>query len=105
MQIKAATREGSLGQFDPISLEPQLAALASAQRVLERIATTPTPRQYEVFSRWFLLLYPAMVPSGVVGAVPESLGWVLPLSVLISGVFVIMSVVGRTPQAEPPLGD
>lgn len=94
IRFKAAIREGALGQFDPISLEPQVAALASAQGVLERIADTPTPRQYDVFTRWFVLLYAALVPFGVVGAVSTALGWVIPLSVLISGVFVVMSVVG-----------
>lgn len=103
LQVKAAIREGALGQFDPISLEPQLAALASAQGVVERIATTPTPRQYDVFTRWFVLLYAALVPYGIVSAVPESLGWVVPLSVLISGVFVVMSVVGAV-NDEPMVG-
>lgn len=102
-QVKAAIRQGALGQFDPISLEPQLAALAVAQGTLERLATTPTPRQYDVFTRWFVLLYVALLPFGVVSLVPTALGWVLPLSITVGGVFVIMTVVGAV-NDEPLAG-
>jgi putative membrane protein len=40
--IEDGIRTGALGQFDPISTEPQLVALNTAQGTIERIATTPT---------------------------------------------------------------
>jgi putative membrane protein len=101
--IKAAIRDGALGQFDPISLEPQLAALASAQGTLERLATTPTPRQYDYFTRIFVLAYAALVPFGLLSLLPDSPWLVLPLALLLAGVFVVMAVVGAA-NDEPMAG-
>jgi putative membrane protein len=101
--IKSAIRDGALGQFDPISLEPQMAALASAQGVLERLASTPTPRQYDYFTRIFVLAYAALVPFGLLSVLPDALWLVMPLALVLAGVFVIMAVVGAT-NDEPMSG-
>ena len=101
--LKAAIRDGALGQFDPISLEPQLAALGVAQGTLERLAGTPTPRQYDYFTRIFVLAYAALVPLGLLSLLPDSLWLVLPLSVVLAGVFVVMAVVGAA-NDEPMTG-
>lgn len=101
--IKAAIRTGTLGQFDPISLEPQMAALASAQGTLERLATTPTPRQYDYFTRIFVLAYAALVPFGLLSLLPDSPWLAVPLALLLAGVFVVMAVVGAA-NDEPMAG-
>ena len=103
IRIKDAIRAGVLGQFDPISLEPQLAALSSAQGVVERIKTTPTPRQYDYFTRRFVLLFAAAVPFGTLSLVPGAIWWTVPLSLLLSGVFIVMAVVGSA-NDEPFAG-
>lgn len=51
VRVKEGVRTGVLGQFDPISTEPQFVALNAAQGNIERIASTPTLRQYAYFTR------------------------------------------------------
>jgi ion channel-forming bestrophin family protein len=94
IRIKDCIRLGVLGQFDPISLEPQLAALSTAQGVIERIKNTPTPRQYDYFTRRFVLLFAALAPFGILSLVTGSIWWTLPLSLSLGGVFVVMAVTG-----------
>jgi ion channel-forming bestrophin family protein len=94
IRIKDCIRLGVLGQFDPISLEPQLAALSAAQGVVERIKNTPTPRQYDYFTRRFVLLFAALAPFGILSLVAGSIWWTVPLSLSLGGVFVVMAVTG-----------
>lgn len=101
--VKAAIRDGALGQFAPISLEPQMAALGIAQGTLERLAGTPTPRQYDYFTRIFVLAYAALVPFGLLSLLPDSPWLVLPLALILAGVFVVMAVVGAA-NDEPMAG-
>lgn len=100
VRIKDGIRQGVLGQFDPISLEPQLSALNTAAGVIERIHRTPTPRQYEYFTRRFIGLFAALVPFAVLGLVPGSLWWTPPLALALSGVFIVMAVTGSVNE-EP----
>jgi putative membrane protein len=101
--LKAGIRSGVLGQFDPIAIEPQLAALQTAQGTVERIHGTPTPRQYEYFTRRFVQAFAALVPFAAVGLVPDQLGWAVPISLVLSGVFVMMAVTGSA-NDEPFAG-
>jgi ion channel-forming bestrophin family protein len=80
-----------------------MAALASAQGALERLATTPTPRQYDYFTRTFVLAYAALVPFGLLSLPPDSPWLVLPLTLILTGVFVVMAVVGAA-NDEPMAG-
>ncbi len=93
-RIKDGIREGILGQFDPIALEPQFAALQSAQGVMERIKHTPTPRQYDYFTRRFIQLFAALVPFAVLSVTAGPIWWATPLSLALSGEFIVMAVVG-----------
>lgn len=98
-QIYAAMADGTLGGFDSFQLEGQLLALANYQGGAERIKNTPLPRQYDFFTRMFTGLFALLLPFGLLGfflAAPTAhLTWlVVPLSVLISGVFVIMERTG-----------
>jgi ion channel-forming bestrophin family protein len=101
--LKAGIRAGVLGQFDPIAIEPQLAVLQNAQGTVERIHATPTPRQYEYFTRRFVQLFAALVPFATIGLVPDRLGWAVPISLILSGVFVMMAVTGSA-NDEPFAG-
>ncbi len=92
--IKRGIRDGALGQFDPIALEPQLAALNNAQGTIERIASTPTLRQYDYFTRRFVELFAVLAPFAIIGLVPDRVWWTVPLSIAVAGVFVIMAVTG-----------
>jgi ion channel-forming bestrophin family protein len=95
VRIKDAIRDGVLGQFDPISMEPQMAALNGAAGVIERIKHTPTPRQYDYFTRRFVELFSVLVPFGLLSLVPNAIWWVVPLSLVLSGVYIIMAVTGQ----------
>jgi ion channel-forming bestrophin family protein len=93
-RVKDGIREGALGQFDPISLEPQLVALNSAQGVIERIATTPTLRQYDYFTRRVIEVFGAVAPFAILGLVPDAVWLTVPLALILSGTFVVLAVTG-----------
>lgn len=90
--IKDGIRTGALGQFDPISTEPQLVALNSAQGTIERIATTPTSRQYAYFTRRLIELFALVAPFALIGLVPDAVWPAAPLSLLLAGNFIVLAV-------------
>ncbi len=92
--VKRGIRDEALGQFDPIALEPQLAALNGAQGTIERLKSTPTLRQYDYFTRRFIQVFALLAPWAIVGLVPDRVWWSVPLAIAVSGVFVIMAVTG-----------
>lgn len=102
-QIKAGIRAGVLGQFDPIAMEPQLAALNSAAGVIERIRTTPTPRQYDYFTRRFIELLAVVLPMGMLSLLPDSPVAAGALALLLSAMFIMMAVTGAA-NDEPFAG-
>ncbi len=100
IRIKDGVRAGIVGQFDPISLEPSLAALNSWIASCERIKHTPTPRQYDYFTRVAVAAFATVLPFGLLSLVPTSQDvWVVLLSVVVAGVFVILERVGAVIDA------
>jgi putative membrane protein len=82
-RIYEAMANGTLGGFDSFQMEGQMLALCNYQGSCERIKDTPLPRQYDFFTRLF--------QSGNL----VFFSWlIIPLSILISGVFVIMERTG-----------
>jgi putative membrane protein len=102
-QIKAGIRAGVLGQFDPIAMEPQLAAINTAAGVMQRIRTTPTPRQYDYFTRRFIELLAVVLPMGMLSLLPDSPIAAGAMALLLSGMFIVMSVTGAA-NDEPFAG-
>lgn len=94
VRIKDGIRGQVFGQFDPITLEPQLAALNTAQGVMERIRFTPTPRQYRYFTRRFVELFALLAPFGLLSVFPQVPWLVIPVSLVLAGVFIVMEVTG-----------
>jgi ion channel-forming bestrophin family protein len=95
VRIKDGVRCGIVGQFDPISLEPNLAALNSWAAASERIKHTPTPRQYDYFTRLAIAIFSTLLPFGLLSVVPaDQPWWVIVLSATIAGVFIILERVG-----------
>lgn len=92
--IKDGIRTGALGQFDPISTEPQLVALNTAQGTIERIATTPTLRQYDYFTRRLVELFALVAPFALLGLVPDAVWLATPLALILAGTFVVLAVTG-----------
>lgn len=98
-QIYQAMANGTLGGFDSFQMEGQLLALTNYQGGAERIKNTPLPRQYDFFTRVFVLLFAFLLPFGLLNFfISQPLlpfTWlIIPLSVLIAGVFIIMERTG-----------
>ncbi len=98
-KIYEAMGNGTLGGFDSFQVEGQLLALANYQGNAERIKNTPLPRQYDFFTRVFVLLFIFLLPFGLLSFFQngsgDSLSWlVVPISIIISGVFIIMERTG-----------
>jgi putative membrane protein len=95
IRLKDGVRAGIVGQFDPITLEPNVAALNTAAAACERIKSTPTPRQYDFFTRTAVILFATLLPFGLESVIlPGQWWWVVLLSVAISGVFIVLERVG-----------
>ena len=95
VRIKDGVRYSIVGQFDPITLEPNLAALNGWAAASERIKHTPTPRQYDFFTRLAVAAFSTLLPFGLESVVPVAHEWwVVALSIVIAGVFVILERVG-----------
>lgn len=98
-QIYEAMANGTLGGFDSFQMEGQLLALINYQGGVERIKNTPLPRQYDFFTRVFVILFALLLPFGLLGFFnAEHLlqySWLMiPLSILIAGVFIVMERTG-----------
>jgi putative membrane protein len=95
IRVKEGVRDGLVGQFDPITLEPALAALNGAATTCERIKHTPTPRQYDYFTRVAVAAFSTLLPFGLLGALDASdAWWTVPLAAVIAGVFIVLERVG-----------
>ncbi|MFN7120318.1 MAG: bestrophin family protein [Saprospiraceae bacterium] len=95
--IYAAMADGTLGGFDSFQIEGQLLALANYQGACERIKNTPLPRQYDFFTRLFVWTFATVLPFGLLSlfTVTPNLAWlIIPLTVLIAGMFTIMDKTG-----------
>ena len=94
-QIYQAMGNGTLGGFDSFQMEGQLLALTNYQGGAERIKNTPLPRQYDFFTRLFVMFFALLLPFGLLGLFTELYSWlVIPLTVLVAAVFVIMERTG-----------
>lgn len=102
-QIREAIRAGVLGQFDPIAMEPQLASINAAAGVMERIRTTPTPRQYDFFTRRFIEVLAVVTPMGMLSLMPDAPVLAGAMALLLSGMFIAMAVTGAA-NDEPFAG-
>lgn len=97
IRIKEAIRTELLGPFDNISLEPTLAGFNNFQGSCERIKNTPLLRQYDFFTRLFLLVFMLLLPFCLIGdfAKMNIAALMPPVSVLISFVFATLGKVGE----------
>ena len=96
-KIKEGIRTEYLGAFDMISIEPAIAGIVVAQGSCERIKYTPLLRQYHFFTRLFLLVFMVLLPLTLIGDFTkmDMPFLMVPISILISFVFGVMSKVGE----------
>lgn len=94
-EIYQAMGNGTLGGFDSFQIEGQLLALTNYQGGTERIKNTPLPRQYDFFTRLFVVFFAFLLPFGLLGLFPIQYSWlVIPVGLMVSAVFVIMERTG-----------
>jgi putative membrane protein len=95
LRVKDGVRDGLVGQFDPLTLEPALGALNAAATTSQRIKQTPTPRQYDYFTRVAVAAFSTLLPFGLLGTLPRTdAWWTVPLTAVIAGVFIVLERVG-----------
>jgi putative membrane protein len=100
VRVKDGVRDGMVGQFDQILLEPPLGALNGAATTSQRIKHTPTPRQYDYFTRLAVAAFSTLLPFGLLGVLPSSdIWWAVPLTAVIAGVFIVLERVGAVLDA------
>ena len=99
-RLKDGVREEKLGQFDPISLEPGITGLQTAQAGCEKIKSTPMLRQYEYFARWFLWTFLALLPPSLLGMFSTDAGrWLtIPIALAIGFVYAITAKTGQVTE-------
>lgn len=107
-RIYRAMADGTLGGFDSFQLEGQLAALTTHQGTVEKIKSTPLLRQYDYFTRLFVLFFGGCLPPGLMSlySTDALIGWrwtVVPVSTLVAGIFIIMERTGNA--VEDPFAE
>ena len=85
--------------FHTFQIEGNLTQFANHLGKCERIKNTPLPRQYDFFTRVFVALFSVLLPFGLLSFFQSDLlgaySWlIIPLSFLISGVFIVMERTG-----------
>lgn len=90
--LVAARRRGWLDGWQWQAIDESLASLMDAQGGLERIKTTPMPKQFDFYPRLFVKMYCLLLPMGMV----PILGWYTPLgSTLVGFMFLALEKIGR----------
>jgi predicted membrane chloride channel (bestrophin family) len=64
-RIFQAYAAGILSGLDNFNMETALAGLSQQQAIVERTAARPTPRTYDVFSRYLVHLYVIIFPGEI----------------------------------------
>jgi putative membrane protein len=95
--LRRAFNQGWLSDYRFVRLEETLVEFNHVQGKSERIKNTPFPRQYSFFPRVFVFIHASLLPFVFVG----ELGWMsIPVSVIISFVFLCLDLVGE--RTEDP---
>jgi putative membrane protein len=90
--LAEARRRDWLDEWQWHAIDLSLASLMDAQGGLERIKTTPMPKQFDFYPRLFVRIYCLLLPVGMV----PSLGWYTPLgSTLVGFMFLALEKIGR----------
>ena len=94
-------KERLIDDFRHIAMMDLITEMYSLQGKCERIKNTPFPRQYAFFSTLFTWIFIILLPFGIVGELSdrEFMVWLtVPLSVIVSWVFITMETVGDTSE-------
>jgi ion channel-forming bestrophin family protein len=107
-QIRALRDAGVIGDYACVALMQRITDSVDQQGRCERIKNFPYPRQFATANIMFVRLFVVLVPFGLVrefDALGPSRVWMtVPISVLVSWVFLTMERVGES-TANPFQGD
>lgn len=94
--------QGLIEDFRHMELEKMLAELLNQQGASERIKGFPYPRQFASLNNWFIKIFVALVPFGMLqefAKLGDTFVWMaIPFSVLSGWVFTTMERIGETSE-------
>lgn len=95
--LSKALIAGQINDFRHQLMDKTLTELYNLQGMCERIKNTPMPRQYDFFTRFFVLVFATLLPFGLIDLLDaRHIAWVvIPLSVVISFCFSILETIGE----------
>jgi len=96
--FKELKLEGLIDNFRHIEFKNMIGELLTLQGQVERIKNFPYPRQFATLNLFFLWIFIAILPFGLMhefNKIAENYVWMtIPVSVIISWIFVLMERVG-----------
>lgn len=98
-QLKKLREKGLIDDFRHVEMMEELSNFYTHQGKCERIKKFPLPRQYAYISRFFVGIFVILIPFSLVPELMEHGGkysfWLsVPISVLVSWIYIMMELVG-----------
>ena len=92
----AACRAGVINDVSALRIDTTLSELCNAQGGIERIASTPLPRTFDLFPQLFVYVYAALLPLALV----DELGSAMPVvTMIVSFAFLVVNRIGTNLEA------
>lgn len=100
--LKKLYTQGLIEDFRHMELEKLLVELYNQQGASERIKNFPYPRQYASLNNWFIKIFVALVPFGMIqefAKLGDSYVWMtIPFSALSGWIFTTLERIGETSE-------
>lgn len=100
--LRKLLEEGFIEDFRHMELERVLAELYNQQGASERIKNFPYPRQYASLNNWFIKIFVALIPFGMIqefAKIGEGYIWMtIPFSALSGWIFTTLERIGETSE-------
>jgi putative membrane protein len=100
--LKKLLTEGLIEDFRHMELERMLVELYNQQGASERIKNFPYPRQYASLNNWFVKIFVALIPFGMLqefAKMGEDFAWMtIPFSALSGWIFTTLERIGETSE-------
>lgn len=100
--LRELLQQGFIEDFRHMELEKMLVEFYNQQGACERIKNFPYPRQYASLNLWFIQIFVALVPFGMIqefAKIGEAYIWMtIPFSALSGWIFTTMERIGETTE-------
>ena len=100
--LRKLKEEGFLEDFRHMELEKMIVELYNQQGACERIKNFPYPRQYASLNNWFVKIFVALIPFGMMeefAKLGEGYYWMtIPFSALSGWIFTTLERIGETSE-------